>query len=68
MGDLGPAKLNFSTDKKTGLIVNGKDMASIKASRPLPAGISAANLIVRVDVVDLHQQTQFDASGKRQNW
>jgi sugar lactone lactonase YvrE len=58
------AKLSFSTDKKTGLIVNGKDSVSIKAGLLLPAGINAANLVLRVDVIDLHQQTQLDASGK----
>ncbi len=58
-------KLNFTVDKKTGQILRGKDLVSIKASLPLPAGISTPNLDLHVDVADLHQQTQFDAKGKQ---
>ncbi len=57
-------RLNFTVDKKTGQILRGKDLVSIKASLPLPAGISTPNLDLHVDVADLHQQTQFDANGK----
>jgi len=57
-------RLNFTVDKKTGQILRGKDLVSIKASLPLPAGISTPNLDLHVDVADLHQQTQLDAKGK----
>ena len=57
-------KLSFKVDKKTGLLINGKDSVAIKASLPLPAGIAAANLKIQVDVIDLHQQVQLDANGK----
>ena len=58
-------KLNFMIDMKTGDIINNKDSISVKASLALPAGINPANLIVSVDVVDVHQQIQFDATGKQ---
>jgi len=59
------AKLTFSKDKKTGLQVRGKDSVQLKAGLlPLPAGINGANLILKVDIVDLHDQVQFDANGK----
>ena len=57
-------KLNFAPDKKTGDIINGKDSVSIKASLPLPVGINPANLVIQVDIVDLHQQIQLDSTGK----
>ncbi len=57
-------RLNFTVDKKTGQILRGKDLVSVKASLALPAGITAANLDLHADIVDLHQQTQFDAKGK----
>ena len=58
------AKFNFAVDKKTGQIARGKDSVSIKTALSLPAGISATNLDIHVDIVDLHQQEQFDANGK----
>jgi sugar lactone lactonase YvrE len=58
------AKLSFAIDKKTGQMDNGKDSVALKAALPLPAGISAANLRIFVDIVDLHQQVQLDAKGK----
>jgi trimeric autotransporter adhesin len=58
-------KLAFTVDKKTGLTVQNKDSVQIKAALPLPAGINPANLIIKVDLVDLHQQVQLDASGKQ---
>jgi sugar lactone lactonase YvrE len=59
------AKLSFTTDKKTGQMVMGKDSVALKAGLPLPAGIAAANLKIAVDVVDLHQRVQLDAKGKQ---
>lgn len=56
--------LNFTVNKKTGQIARGKDTVSIKASLPLPVGISTPNLALHVDVADLHQQTQLDSKGK----
>jgi hypothetical protein len=58
------AKLSFAIDKKTGQMANGKDSVALKAALPLPAGISAPNLRISVDIVDLHQQVQLDAQGK----
>jgi hypothetical protein len=58
-------KLAFTVDKKTGQNVNGKDSIALKELLPLPAGIAAANLKITVDIVDLHQQIQLDASGKQ---
>jgi NHL repeat-containing protein len=58
------ASLNFAVDKKTGQIARGKDTLSVKTALALPGGISAANLEIHVDIVDLHQQEQFDANGK----
>src|SRR6185295_4933219 len=58
------AKLAFTIDKKTGQLVLGKDAVALKAGLPLPAGIAAANLKITVDIIDLHQQIQLDASGK----
>lgn len=59
------AKLSFAKDKKTGLQIRGKDSVQLKAGLlPLPAGIAGANLILRVDIVDLHDQIQLDANGK----
>jgi hypothetical protein len=58
------AKLNFTVSRKTGQLARGKDSLSLKAALALPAGISAANLDLYVDVVDLHQQTQLGANGK----
>ena len=58
-------KLTFSIDPKSGDIINGKDGVSLKAGLALPAGINPANLIVNVDIVDLHQQVQFDSTGKQ---
>ncbi len=59
------AKLNFSIDPKTGDTINGKDSVALKAGLSFPAGINPANLIVGVDIIDLHQQVQFDATGKQ---
>jgi sugar lactone lactonase YvrE len=59
------AKLSFAIDKKTGQMVVGKDAVAMKAGLPLPAGITAANLQITVDIVDLHQQVQLDAKGKQ---
>ena len=59
------AKLDFSVDKKTGLPTFGKDSVSLKAGLALPAGITAANLPITVDIVDLHQSVQLDAKGKQ---
>jgi hypothetical protein len=39
-------------------------MLSVKTALALPAGISSTNLEIHVDIVDLHQQEQFDANGK----
>lgn len=50
------ATLNFTVDKKTGQIPRGKDMLSVSTALALPAGISATNLDIHVDIVDLHQQ------------
>jgi sugar lactone lactonase YvrE len=58
------ARLTFTVDKKTGQLPRGKDTVSVKASLSLPAGISTANLPIHVDIVELHQQTQFTALGK----
>ena len=57
-------RLNFKIDSKTGQITRGKDTLSLKAGLALPAGISAPNLELHVDLVDLHQQTQLDINGK----
>jgi sugar lactone lactonase YvrE len=59
------AKLTFALDKKTGDLQEDKDSVQLKASLPLPAGITAANLPIAVDIVDLHQSTQLDAKGKQ---
>ncbi len=59
------AKLNFAIDKKSGDILNGKDGVFLKAGLALPAGINPVNLIIKVDIVDLHQQVQFDSTGKQ---
>jgi hypothetical protein len=59
------AKVSFAVDKKTGRLIRGRDSVSVKAGLALPAGINPANLAVRVDVVDLHQETQFDATGRQ---
>jgi hypothetical protein len=58
------AKLSFAIDKKTGQTVVGKDSIAMKAGLPLPAGIDPKNLLITVDIVDLHQQIQLDANGK----
>jgi sugar lactone lactonase YvrE len=58
------AKLTFAIDKKTGEMALGKDSVALKAALALPAGIAAANLKIQVDIIDLHQQIQLDASGK----
>ncbi len=57
-------KLNFALDRRTGQITRGRDTVSVKAALALPGGISAVNLPIQVDIVELHQQTQFDALGK----
>lgn len=59
------AKLNFAIDKKSGDIINGKDGVFLKAGLALPAGINPVGLIIMVDIVDLHQQVQFDSTGKQ---
>ena len=58
------AKLDFAIDKKTLQLPEGKDSVSLKAGLALPAGIAAANLRIAVDIVDLHDAIQLDASGK----
>ncbi len=58
------AKLDFTVDKKTGLLGFGKDSVALKAQLALPAGIAAANLVISVDIIDLHQSIQLDAMGK----
>ena len=58
------AKLNFTVNKKTGQLARGKDSLKLKAALALPAGISAANLDLHVDIIDLHQQTQLGPTGK----
>lgn len=58
------AKLNFTVDKKTGQLARGKDSLKLKAGLALPAGISAANLDLHVDIIELHQQTQLGPTGK----
>ncbi len=57
-------KLNFSVNKKTGQLARGKDSLKLKAALALPSGISAANLDLHVDIIDLHQQTQLGPTGK----
>jgi sugar lactone lactonase YvrE len=59
------ALLHFAVNKKTGQVARGLDKASVKATLALPAGISTANLDIHVDIVDLHQQTQFTAKGRQ---
>jgi len=59
------AKLSFAIDKKTGEMDIGKDSVALKAALPLPAGISAPNLRISVDIVDLHPQIQLDDKGKQ---
>jgi sugar lactone lactonase YvrE len=58
------AKINFTVDKKTGQLVRGKDSLKLKAALALPSGISAANLDLHVDIIDLHQQIQLGPTGK----
>jgi sugar lactone lactonase YvrE len=58
------ARFSFAVDKKTGQLARGRDTVGVRAALALPDGISTANLAVRVDIVDLHQATQFDANGK----
>jgi hypothetical protein len=58
------AKLSFTVDKKTGQLARGKDSLKLKAALALPTGISAANLDLHVDIIDLHQQTQLGPTGK----
>jgi sugar lactone lactonase YvrE len=57
-------QLTFSVDKKTGQITRGKDSVSVKTALALPDGINATNLEIHVDIIELHQQEQFDANGK----
>ena len=59
------AKLSFKRDRKTGLPLRGKDSLSVKAALPLPAGIGPSGLVVRVGIVDLMDQLQFDEKGRQ---
>jgi len=59
------AKLSFAVDKKTGEQASGKDSVVLKAKLPLPAGITAANLRIVTNVVDLRQQVALDEKGKQ---
>ncbi|MFH0939841.1 MAG: hypothetical protein V1899_11280 [Planctomycetota bacterium] len=58
------AKLNFTVDKKTGRMVVSQDSVALKTKLALPAGIDPKNLMITVDIVDLHQQIQLDKDGK----
>jgi len=59
------ARLAFGVNRKTRELPDGHDTVSLAAALPLPAGVTAAALLLRVDVVDLHQQTQLDARGRQ---